>query len=101
MCHWIDVSQDKVTTILLVVAGLLTLRDPPPPLLAVEYEVSFQATWSGTTHPGAFPAGANFSPLIGATHNDQASFWEVGGLATEGIERMAESGTTSILTPEF
>ena len=65
------------------------------------YEVRFDATWSQATHPGAYPANAHFSPLVGATHQEGAGFWEPGGLATVGIERMAESGSTSFLFDEF
>ena len=66
----------------------------------VQYDVSFTATWSSGTHPSAYPAGAHFSPLVGGTHNDLVSFWNVGALATPGIERMAESGATSTLLTE-
>ena len=68
---------------------------------AATYEVRFDATWSSTTHPDAYPRGAHFSPLIGATHNDQVVFWEAGGIASPGIEQMAESGGTFRLRSEF
>src|SRR5215210_5102134 len=64
------------------------------------YEVTFDATWSSQTHPGAWPAGAHFSPLIGATHNAAARFWQDGGAATAGIEAMAERGSTQPLRSE-
>ncbi len=55
----------------------------------VNYQVTFDATWSAATHPQAIPAGAHFSPSIGTTHNDQVTFWQDGGTATRGIELMA------------
>ena len=64
------------------------------------YEVTFDATWSPATHPGAYPAGAHFSPLVGGTHSDQVSFWEPGGIASPGMESMAETGATSTLSNE-
>ena len=67
----------------------------------VVYEVVFDATWSATNHPGAYPPNAHFSRPVGATHNSLVSFWEVGGTATLGIERMAESGATGTLRGEF
>jgi hypothetical protein len=70
-------------------------------VVAVEYGVRFDATWSATSHPGTYPTGAHFSPLIGVTHNDQVTFWESGGIASSGIEQMAETGGTSILQSEF
>lgn len=64
------------------------------------YRVIFDATWSSQTHPNAYPFNAHFSPLIGATHNDSVSLWDAGAIATPGIEQMAETGATSLLTGE-
>ena len=64
------------------------------------YEVRFDATWSATTHPGAYPGGAHFSPLVGGTHDGSVHFWMAGGLATQGIEVMAETGATGPLVGE-
>lgn len=66
----------------------------------VEYEVVFQADWSAATHPVDFPGSAHFSGLIGGTHNDVVSFWNLGGLASPGIESMAETGSKTLLTNE-
>ncbi len=62
-----------------------------------EYELTFDAVWSPETHPDRFPTGRNphFTSLIGGTHNESITFWEVGGTATSGIESMAETGNTS------
>lgn len=66
------------------------------------YRVTFTSTWSAETHPHAnFPAGAHFSPLIGATHNLSATFWLSGTLASPGIEQMAETGGTTALRSEI
>lgn len=65
-----------------------------------QYQVTFNATWSPATHPGAYPGGAHFSPLIGGTHDAGAAFWQPGGLATQGIEDMAERGSTLALRNE-
>lgn len=65
------------------------------------YSVTFEATWSNETHPHAnFPGGAHFSSLIGATHNANTTFWQNGALASDGIERMAETGATRTLRNE-
>jgi hypothetical protein len=66
----------------------------------VSYSVTFDATWSQTTHPSAYPAGAHFSSLIGGVHNEQVSFWMPGSLASPGIEQMAEIGGTTNLRNE-
>ncbi|RNC82835.1 MAG: hypothetical protein ED559_14015 [Phycisphaera sp.] len=64
------------------------------------YRLTFDATWTSSNHPGAYPNNAHFSPIVGATHNDAVTFWEPGGLATPGIELMAETGGTSLLRSE-
>lgn len=70
------------------------------PAATIQYDVKFDATWSQATHPGAYPAGAHFSALIGGVHSDQVSFWTPGQLASAGIEQMAEIGGTSALRNE-
>ena len=76
--------------------------EPPPPVAtAATYRAVFDATWSASTHPTNFPGGAHFSPLIGAVHNDSVTFWALEGIATPGIERMAETGGTATLAAEI
>ncbi len=65
-----------------------------------EYRVTFESTWSAQTHPHEFPTSAHFSGLIGGTHNDQVSFWQVGSLASQGIQDMAEMGSKTALQQE-
>ena len=68
---------------------------------AVTYRLEFEGTWSAATHPGAYPGGsAHFTALAGGTHNDSISFWGAGQLATPGIERVAEVGSTTTLRNE-
>lgn len=59
------------------------------------YSLTFEATWTNSNHPGAYPNNAHFSQLVGTTHNDEVTFWEPGGIATAGIEQVAETGATS------
>ncbi|MCZ0936178.1 MAG: spondin domain-containing protein [Gemmatimonadetes bacterium] len=77
--------------------------EPPPPVAATTatYRVVFEATWSASTHPTNFPGGAHFSPLIGAVHKAGVTFWARDGIATPGVESMAETGGTSTLTAEI
>ena len=65
---------------------------------AVPYRATFQGQWNAQDHPTNYPGGAHFSPLIGGTHNAAVSFWDIGGLASSGIESMAEVGGTGGLT---
>jgi hypothetical protein len=66
-----------------------------------QYRVTFVSEWHFTTHPTAFPGGAHFTTLIGGTHNSSVRFWELGGIATEGLEAMAERGRVSPLDNEI
>lgn len=66
-----------------------------------EYELTFDATWSAATHPVDFPPNPHFSGLIGGTHDASISFWELGGIASTGIEKMAELGSKSPLDAEI
>ncbi len=65
-----------------------------------EYRVTFESTWSAQTHPFQFPANPHFSGLIGGTHTDRVSFWNVGDLASQGIQDMAEQGLKTTLAQE-
>ncbi|MBO6513691.1 MAG: spondin domain-containing protein [Phycisphaerales bacterium] len=64
------------------------------------FEIEFIAEWSAENHPTSFPNNPHFSPLIGATHNDQITLWTPGGIATNGIEVMAETGSPTPLRNE-
>ena len=65
------------------------------------YQVVFNATWSQTTHPTNWPAGAHWSGLVGGTHNDAVRFWREGETASEGIRLMAERGQQATLLSEI
>lgn len=66
----------------------------------VRYRLDVNNTWSPETHPGAFPPGAHFSWLGGATHNEEATFWEEQQRASRGMVEMAETGATHVLMNE-
>lgn len=65
------------------------------------YTVTFESTWSATSHPEDFPPNPHFSGLIGAGHNGTVTFWSEGELASPGIRNMAETGSKSPLTDEI
>jgi len=67
------------------------------------YTVTFDSNWSQSAHPhssGNIPSSAHWSKLVGATHNDQIVFLEMGGLATPGIEDVAELGSNNVFQGE-
>lgn len=57
----------------------------------VTYKVTFNATWSEETHPDDFPPNPHFSGLIGASHNDEVSFWKEGELASPSFQKDTSS----------
>lgn len=83
-----------------LLVSLATATAPQDGSLAT-YTATWDLTWSAATHPGNFPGGAHMSPPIGATHAEGFHFWQPGGIATNGIESMAETGSTSALTNEI
>jgi len=87
----------KPTLALLLVASLWAA---PAGAVVALYEVFFEATWSPATHPVDFPPSPHFSGLVGGTHDDFTGFWQEGGLASSGIEAMAENGVQSTLSNE-
>jgi len=66
------------------------------------YKIEFISNWSSTVHPVDYPSStAHWSSLIGATHNENVSFFEIGQLASAGVELVAETGSKTILTDEI
>ncbi|ANQ50816.1 elongation factor Ts [Flammeovirga sp. MY04] len=81
-------------------------NDTPPTNLpelseTATYKVTFQGTWSSSSHPTEYPSNSHFSGVIGMTHNQDTSFRTVGQLATEGIKIMAETGGKGTLSSEI
>lgn len=64
------------------------------------FRVVFESVWSRTTF-ATVPGNEHFSPLVGATHNQNTHLWERGGLASTGIEIMAETGGAGPLIGEI
>ncbi|RVE48406.1 hypothetical protein evm_006967, partial [Chilo suppressalis] len=84
-------------------------RQPPiiEPCCACDeakYEVTFEGLWSRNTHPRDFPpesAQAHFGDVIGASHTAQYRVWQEGRVASAGLRRLAEDGTTTALEKEL
>jgi len=68
------------------------LMPQPEPELNARYKLTFNADWSAQTHPNEFPSSAHFSGLIGMTHNGNTMLFAKGGIASDGIKNMAETG---------
>jgi hypothetical protein len=80
---------------------LVSSASAETPTSTAEYTVTFESSWSAQTHPVDYPSNSHFSGLIGTTHDASVSFWEVGQLASPGIESMAETGSKSPLLGEI
>ncbi len=65
------------------------------------YRVTYHSSWSPVTHPTAFPSHPHYSPLVGATHDGSVTVWEPGGIATPGLEQVAEVGYATTLAQEL
>jgi len=65
------------------------------------YKIEFISNWSSGTHPTDYPSGAHWSALVGTTHNTNISFFEIGKPATNGIEKVAESGSNTAFINEI
>jgi hypothetical protein len=62
----------------------------------------FEGLWDGTHNEvGTLPGATHFTTLIGATHDFGDPLWEPGGLASQGIENVAELGSTLVLSGEI
>lgn len=60
--------------------------------------------WSRNTHPREFPpenAHAHFGDIIGASHTAQYRVWQEGRVATTGLRRLADDGSTTALEKEL
>lgn len=65
------------------------------------YQVSFVFDWNSTDFPNEYPSSAHFSPLVGWVHEKDHPFFDEGRLASNGIEEMAETGSTNSLIDEL
>jgi hypothetical protein len=65
------------------------------------YSVTFTGNWNTQSTPGGVVGGAHFTTLIGVVHNDDVTFWRPGGMATPGVEGVAELGSTDTFSSEI
>ncbi|MFH0344603.1 MAG: spondin domain-containing protein [Chromatiales bacterium] len=92
-------TQLMASAVSAVLLGFVTAHAAAPP--EARYQVTFERTWSGETHPKDFPLLAHFSPVIGVTHDARYSPIHAGGTATPGLERLCEEGKHQPLDAEI
>lgn len=81
----------------LILTGLISMLCMLAQAQTATYDIVFTSNWEAH---GTLPGSAHFTELVGATHNDNITFLELGGLATSGIEQVAETGAYSIFNNE-
>ena len=68
---------------------------------AVTCRITFNGEWvENQVDPGTYPGSAHFTPMVGSTHKPGQAFWEPGGIASTGMEDLAELGITADLESE-
>jgi len=69
-----------------------------PPEAEASYRATLRSTWSSLSHLET-PPSPMFGPVIGATHNNNVSFWSAGSLGSNGLEELVEgTGTTQFIS---
>lgn len=63
------------------------------------YNITFNSNWNAADH-GTLPDNAHWSKLVGATHNSNITFLQMGQVASAGIEKVAEEGNNTLFNSE-
>lgn len=58
----------------------------------VTYNVTFTGLWTSGTHPKDYPKNAQWSGLVGQSHNSHYTMWRPGNLSTPAMKELAEDG---------
>ena len=66
----------------------------------VRYKMTFQGNFNSASSPGGLPHIARFTQIIWVTHTSQKTFWKPGGMASPGVEDVAELGETFTFVDE-
>ena len=98
--------MNRILLVLTLAATLVTCNgnenaEPSTDPNTAEYQVEFQLDWNKDDYPVDYPSNDHFSALIGWSHATSSEFFQEGTLASEGIKRMAELGSTSTLSAEI
>lgn len=63
------------------------------------YSFTFEGTWMSPQH--TVPGNAHFTTFIGMTHNKLIKLFDIGAMATPGVELVAEQGKTETASDEI
>ncbi|MEO0335025.1 MAG: spondin domain-containing protein [Pseudomonadota bacterium] len=64
------------------------------------YSVTIESNWSQAEHL-ALPGNAHFSPVVAVAHDSGYTLLPIGGIATDGLESLAETGRTAVINTEI
>ncbi len=76
--------------ILKTILGLVSITTFSQTTVAT-YDIVFTSNWEAH---GTIPANAHFTELVGATHNSNVTFFEIGEQVSSGVELVAELGSS-------
>ena len=66
------------------------------------YTMTFEGLWTADDITDtSLPGSAHFTQVIGATHNSDTTIWASGGVASAGVEDVAELGVVIALVSEI
>ena len=105
-CHWIRAfaaTASRCAAVVVIATAALGLPASASAQSSAIYELAFRGTWSVDDHDAGqpLPGNAHFTILFGATHPAGSPLWEEGGIATLGVEEVAETGITFALRGEI
>ena len=87
--------------LLFAVIALGVLPEPARAQTTATYTVTFKGNWTTSSTNVVVPGSAHFTTLIGAVHDSDVTFWAPGGMATSGVEGVAELGSTGMFKSEI
>ena len=67
----------------------------------VSYSCTFENEWSGSNHPIDYPSNAHWSPPVLVAHDSGYEMWSKDGMATAGVEMVAETGSPDTILREI
>lgn len=84
--------------ILVILAGFMLVSQS----YAIEkkYQVTIVSNWNVMDHVSV-PGNAHFSPVVSVAHNEKYQLLSIGGMATEGLQELAETGRTGLIVREI
>lgn len=91
----------KLLLTMLLLSTLFACKEDKVDIFAIVYSVEFEANWSETSHPNAYPENAGFSPFIVAAHLSGVEVFTPGLPPEDGVAQLAQEGSLETIEQEF